>query len=167
MREYEHSRAISKTARNLTMTEEDLQGVSLDAISPPKRPASKEPDTAGSSVKSPAANLIEELSTSASICRVSDAKGPSVVQWRGEIAGLAPNCAYTCAFRGNDCSNNELVEIETLLFRENLPCSVSAVVGVLTLRTVISAVSTPPQPTYRPSSPTTTLKNSIGNAESK
>lgn len=32
---------------------------------------------------------------------------------------------------------------------------------------VISAVSTPPQPPYRPSSPTTTLKNSIVNAESK
>ena len=32
---------------------------------------------------------------------------------------------------------------------------------------VVSAISTPPQPPYRPSSPTTTLKNSITNAESK
>lgn len=32
---------------------------------------------------------------------------------------------------------------------------------------VVSSVSTPPQPSYRPSSPTTTLKNSIVNAEAK
>ena len=38
------------------------------------------------------------LWATATICRVSDAKGPNVVQWRGEISGLAPNCAYTCAF---------------------------------------------------------------------
>lgn len=31
----------------------------------------------------------------------------------------------------------------------------------------VPSVSTPPQPSYRPSSPTTTLKNSIANAESK
>ena len=37
--------------------------------------------------------------------------------------------------------------------------------GLLTL--AVSSVSTPPQPSYRPSSPTTTLKNSIVNAEAK
>lgn len=37
----------------------------------------------------------------------------------------------------------------------------------LTNRLAVSAVPTPPQPLYRPSSPSTTLKNSINNAEAK
>lgn len=123
MREYEHSRASSKTTRGLTMTEEDLQGVALDDglvwIT----------DVDSSSIKFAAGDLADEstalgsceagclegdmepfyvcvngaLWATATICRVSDSsKGPSMVQWRGEISGLAPNCAYTCSFVRSD-----------------------------------------------------------------
>lgn len=118
MREYEHSRAISKTARNLTMTEEDLQGVSLDdgLVWITDVDSSSIKFAAGDFTVDPAlsgsyeAERLEAdaepfyvcvngaLWATATICRVSDTKGPSVVQWRGEIAGLAPNCAYTCTF---------------------------------------------------------------------
>ncbi|KAJ5393325.1 uncharacterized protein N7487_010966 [Penicillium crustosum] len=174
MREYEHSRAASKTARNLTMTEEDLQGVSLDdgliwitdvdssSIKFAAGEFTDDPAVSGSFEAGRLGGDMEPfyvcvngaLWATASICRVSDAKGPSVVQWRGEIAGLAPNCAYTCAFVRSD-TDEEI-------------CAMSVKTPTTTdTEQVISAVSTPPQPTYRPSSPTTTLKNSISNAESK
>ncbi|KAJ5416055.1 hypothetical protein N7465_004750 [Penicillium sp. CMV-2018d] len=174
MREYEHSRAASKTARNLTMTEEDLQGVSLDdgliwitdvdssSIKFAAGEFTDDPAVSGSFEAGRLGGDMEPfyvcvngaLWATASICRVSDAKGPSVVQWRGEIAGLAPNCAYTCAFVRSD-TNEEI-------------CAMSVKTPTTTdTEQIISAVSTPPQPTYRPSSPTTTLKNSISNAESK
>lgn len=123
MREYEHSRALSKTTRGLSMTEEDLQGVSLDDglvwIT----------DVDSSSIKFAAGDLADEttaprsceagclegdmepfyvcvngaLWATATICRVSESlKGPCMVQWRGEISGLAPNCAYTCSFVRSD-----------------------------------------------------------------
>lgn len=194
MREYEHSRALSKTARGLAMTEEDLQGVSLDDglvwIT----------DVDSSSIKFAAGDLADEstppnscesgrivgdmepfyvcvngaLWATATICRVSDSsKGPSMVQWRGEISGLAPNCAYTCSFVRSDTDeeicvmsvktpatpDTEQGECRVHLF-EKWPLTSCAKVA-------ISATSTPPQPTYRPSSPTTTLKNSIINAEAK
>ncbi|KAJ9487498.1 hypothetical protein VN97_g5808 [Penicillium thymicola] len=174
MREYEHSRAASKTARNLTMTEEDLQGVSLDdgliwitdvdssSIKFAAGEFTDDPAVSGSFEAGRLGGDMEPfyvcvngaLWATASICRVSDAKGPSVVQWRGEIAGLAPNCAYTCAFVRSD-TDEEI-------------CAMSVKTPTTTdTEQIISAVSTPPQPTYRPSSPTTTLKNSISNAESK
>lgn len=119
MREYEHSRASSKTTRGLTMTEEDLQGISLEDglvwIT----------EVDSSSIKFAAGDLSEDSSceanrlegdmepfyvcvngahwATASIIRVSDSsKGPSMVQWRGDISGLAPNCAYTCSFVRSD-----------------------------------------------------------------
>ncbi|KAJ5823524.1 hypothetical protein N7447_005864 [Penicillium robsamsonii] len=174
MREYEHSRAVSKTARNLTMTEEDLQGVSLDdgliwitdvdssSIKFAAGEFTDDPAVSGSFEAGRLGGDMEPfyvcvngaLWATASICRVSDAKGPSVVQWRGEIAGLAPNCAYTCAFVRSDTDE------EICVMSVKTPTTTDT-------EQVISTVSTPPQPTYRPSSPTTTLKNSISNAESK
>ncbi|EKV14167.1 Ubiquitination network signaling protein, putative [Penicillium digitatum Pd1] len=174
MREYEHSRAASKTARNLTMTEEDLQGVSLDdgliwitdmdssSIKFAAGEFTDDPPVSGSFEAGRLGGDMEPfyvcvngaLWATASICRVSDAKGPSVVQWRGEIAGLAPNCAYTCAFVRSDTDE------EICVMSVKTPATTDT-------EQVVSTVSTPPQPTYRPSSPTTTLKNSISNAESK
>ncbi|KAJ6162831.1 hypothetical protein N7497_002810 [Penicillium chrysogenum] len=160
--------------RNLTMTEEDLQGVSLDdgliwitdvdssSIKFAAGDFTDDPAVSGSFEAGRLGGDMEPfyvcvngaLWATASICRVSDAKGPSVVQWRGEIAGLAPNCAYTCAFVRSDTDE------EICVMSVKTPTTADT-------EQVISAVSTPPQPTYRPSSPTTTLKNSIGNAESK
>lgn len=106
------------------MTEEDLQGVSLDDglvwIT----------DVDSSSIKFAAGDLVSEdagvsgscesgrlgedmepfyvcvngaLWATVTICKVQDvAKGSSVVHWRGEISGLAPNCAYTCSFLRSD-----------------------------------------------------------------
>ncbi|KAJ6099679.1 hypothetical protein N7467_001214 [Penicillium canescens] len=174
MREYEHSRAISKTARNLTMTEEDLQGASHDdglvwitdvdssSIKYAAGEFTDDPTVSGSYEAGRLEGDVEPfyvcvngaLWATATIYRVSDAKGPNVVQWRGEISGLAPNCAYTCAFvRSNTDEEICVMSVKT-------PATADT-------EQVISAVSTPPQPPYRPSSPTTTLKNSIVNAESK
>ncbi|CAG8324651.1 unnamed protein product [Penicillium salamii] len=194
MREYEHSRAVSKTARNLTMTEEDLQGVSLDdgLVWITDVDSSSIKFAAGEFTDDPAVSGSYEsgrlegdaepfyvcvngaLWATATICRVSDAKGPSVVQWRGEIAGLAPNCAYTCAFVRVD--NDEEICVmsvktpataDTEQGKSAPPRYCLSFLGHGSYGTVISTISTPPQPLYRPSSPTTTLKNSIVNAESK
>ncbi|KAE8351926.1 putative ubiquitination network signaling protein acrB [Aspergillus coremiiformis] len=176
MREYEHSRALSKIARGLSMTEEDLQGVSLDDglvwIT----------DVDSSSIKFAAGDLVSDdtgistacetgqlgedtepfyvcvngaLWATATICKVQDApKSSSAVHWRGEISGLAPNCAYTCSFVRSD------TEEEICVMSVKTPVANDA-------EQVASSVATPPQPSYRPSSPTTTLRNSIVNAELK
>lgn len=192
MREYEHSRASSKTTCGITMTEEDLQGVSLDDglvwIT----------DVDSSSIKFAAGDLSDDGSSevgrlegdvepfyvcvngalwaTAAIVRVSDSsKGPSMVQWRGEISGLAPNCAYTCSFVRSD-TDEEIcvmsVKTPATADAEQGKSPLEAVENLesymnLTNQLAVSAVPTPPQPLYRPSSPSTTLKNSINNAEAK
>ncbi|OQD74674.1 hypothetical protein PENDEC_c010G02666 [Penicillium decumbens] len=194
MREYEHSRALSKTARGFTLTEEDLQGASLDDglvwIT----------DVDSSTIKFAAGDLSDEsmvpssceasrlegemepfyvcvngaLWATVTICRVSDSsKGPSMVHWQGEISGLAPNCAYTCSFVRSD-TDEEFCAMSVRTPATNdteqgefLPGLRSIMAISLIDQVAVSAVSTPPQPPYRPSSPTTTLKNSIINAESK
>lgn len=123
MREYEHSRASSKTTRGLTMTEEDLQGVSLDdglvwitdvdssSIKFAAGDFADDPTLSGSCEAGCLEGEMEPfyvcvngaLWATATICRVSDTpKGSSIVHWRGEISGLAPNCAYTCSFVRSD-----------------------------------------------------------------
>ncbi|KAE8148301.1 hypothetical protein BDV25DRAFT_158585, partial [Aspergillus avenaceus] len=177
MREYEHSRALSKTARGLTMTEEDLQGVSLDdglvwithVDSSSIKFAAGEfvsSDDPGGSGPCEGGRLGEEIEpfyvcvngalwATVAICKVQDeSKAPSTVHWRGEISGLAPNCAYTCSFVRSD------TEEEICVMSVKTPPANDA-------EQVVSSISTPPQPSYRPSSPTTTLKNSIVNAELK
>lgn len=121
MREYEHSRVLSKTGRGLT--EDDLQGVSLDDGSVWIT------DVDSSTIKFAAGDLADDSVTpsscdgdhidsefepfyvcvngalwaTATICRASDSsKGSSIVHWKGEISGLAPNCAYTCSFVRSD-----------------------------------------------------------------
>ncbi|KAJ5949526.1 hypothetical protein N7454_001110 [Penicillium verhagenii] len=174
MREYEHSRASSKTTCGLTMTEEDLQGVSLDDglvwVT----------DVDSSSIKFAAGDLSEDSTTgssseagrlegdvepfyvcvngalwaTATIVRVSDSSKGSMVQWRGEVCGLAPNCAYTCSFVRSDTDE------EICVMSVKTPATADT-------EQTVSAIPTPPQPLYRPSSPSTTLKNSINNAEAK
>ncbi|KAJ5082723.1 hypothetical protein N7532_011766 [Penicillium argentinense] len=175
MREYEHSRASSKATRGLTMAEDDLQGFSLDdglvLIT----------DVDSSSIKFAAGDLVDDsvapgscevnrldgqmepfyvcvngaLWATATIYKVKDSsKGQNTVQWRGEISGLAPNCAYTCSFVR--CDTGE----EICAMSVKTPAAADT-------EQAVSTVPTPPQPPYRPSSPTTTLKNSIINAEAK
>ena len=123
MREYEHSRALSKTPRGLTLTEEDLQGASLDdgliwitdvdsstikfaagdLSDDSAVPSSCEPSQLEGEMEPFYICVNGALWATATICRVSDSlKEPSVVHWRGEISGLAPNCAYTCSFVRSD-----------------------------------------------------------------
>ncbi|KAJ5744460.1 Ubiquitination network signaling protein [Penicillium manginii] len=194
MREYEHSRASSKTTRGLTMTEDDLQGVSLDDglvwIT----------DVDSATIKFAAGDLVDDtavlsscgngqldgdmepfyvcvngaLWATATICKVSESSnGPSMVQWRGEISGLAPNCAYTCSFVRSD-TDEEICAMsvktpaaddteQSEFTRHNYPIPDQSLTNIV----AVSVVPAPPQPPYRPSSPTTTLKNSIINAEAK
>ncbi|CAL5874564.1 uncharacterized protein PFLUO_LOCUS8860 [Penicillium psychrofluorescens] len=176
MREYEHSRTLSKTTRGNTMTEEDLQGISLDdglvwitdvdsssikfaagdlAIDDPTVSGTCETGHLEGEMEPFYVCVNGALWATATLCRVSDTtKGAGVVQWRGEISGLAPNCAYTCSFIRSD--TNE--EICVMSVKTPAPADTEQ---------VVSAIPTPLQPPYRPSSPTTTLRNSIVNAEAK
>ncbi|KAL4973684.1 Ubiquitination network signaling protein acrB [Aspergillus desertorum] len=176
MREYEHSRTLSKTTRGLATTEDDLQGVSLDDglvwIT----------HVDSSTIKFAAGNFASSDDHSASgafeagrvssedpepfyvcvngapwatavITKEHDSKASNTIYWRGEISGLAPNCAYTCSFVKSDT--------------EEEICAMSVKTPPADDAEQANSVPTPPQPSYRPSSPTTTLKNSIINAEAK
>ena len=75
-------------------------------------------------------------------------------QWSGEISGLAPNCTYTCSFipwnRDHEFAS---VMVKTPAMDDSdIPTSLAPAPG---------------RQSTRPSSPTTTLKNSISTAESK
>lgn len=126
MREYEHSRAMSKTMRGATMTEEDLQGVSLDdglvwitdvdsssiryaagdfaSADDPSMSGSCETGRLGNEELEPFYVCVNgALWATATVFKVDDASnGSNTVHWRGEISGLAPNCAYTCSFIRSD-----------------------------------------------------------------
>lgn len=177
MREYEHSRAVSKTTRGLPMTEDDLQGITLDdglvwitsvdsstikfaagdlAIAEDNSTRCDDGQLESNEVEPFYVCVNGALWATTNMCKVTDGpKGTSAVQWRGEISGLAPNCAYTCSFVRND--NDE--EICSL--------SVKTPAAPDTDQNTISMMPTPPRPFHRPSSPTTTLRNSIANAEAK
>ncbi|PTU18421.1 hypothetical protein P175DRAFT_0485992 [Aspergillus ochraceoroseus IBT 24754] len=177
MREYEHSRALSKTTRGSTMTEEDLQGVSLEdglvwitevgssTIQFAAGDFTSMDDSALSGSCEAGGLKTEDadpfyvcvngaLWATAALCKVQESsKGSNTVYWRGEISGLAPNCAYTCSFLRSD-TDEEV-------------CAMSVKTPPANDAEQATSVPTPPQPSYRPSSPTTTLKNSIINAEVK
>jgi ubiquitination network signaling protein AcrB len=178
MREYEHSRAVSKTTRGLPMTEDDLQGITLDDglvwitsvdSSTIKFAAGDVATTDDATTSSSTVCEDGDLGSepfyvcvngaswaTVSMTKVTDGpKTSSTVQWRGEISGLAPNCAYTCSFVRND--SDELI------------CSLSVKTPSApdADQSTVSIMPTPPRPFHRPSSPTTTLRNSIANAESK
>lgn len=126
MREYEHSRAMSKTTRGLPMTEDDLQGVTLDdgliwithvdsssikfaagdfaSADDPTTSGACEAGRAGGEYMEPFYVCVNGAHwATATICRVNEGpRNSNAVQWRGEISGLAPNCAYTCSFIRSD-----------------------------------------------------------------
>ncbi|KAL6236218.1 Ubiquitination network signaling protein acrB [Aspergillus navahoensis] len=177
MREFEHSRALSKTTRGLATTEDDLQGVSLDdglvwityvdssTIKFAAGDFASSDDHSASGACETGRVSSEDTEpfyvcvngapwATAVITKEHDpSKAPNTIYWRGEISGLAPNCAYTCSFVKSDT----LEEI----------CAMSVKTPPANDAEQANSVPTPPQPSYRPSSPTTTLKNSIINAEAK
>ncbi|KAL5044762.1 Ubiquitination network signaling protein acrB [Aspergillus fruticulosus] len=177
MREYEHSRALSKTTRGLATTEDDLQGVSLDDglvwityvdSSTIKFAAGDfaSSDDHSASGTCEAGRVSSEDTEPFYVCvngapwatavitkEHDPSKASNTIYWRGEISGLAPNCAYTCSFVKSD-TDEEI-------------CAMSVKTPPANDAEQANSVPTPPQPSYRPSSPTTTLKNSIINAEAK
>lgn len=76
----------------------------------------------------------------------------SQLQFHGSISGLAPNCTYTCSFcRSDDDDEFACVMVRTpALLDKDLPSSL---------------LPAPARQSTRPSSPTTTLKNSIASAD--
>lgn len=127
MREYEHSRVMSRTTRGAAaMTEEDLQGVSLDdglvwitdvdsssiRYAAGDFASADDPTLSGACEAGRLRNEEMEpfyvcvngaLWATATVCKVDEATpGSNTVHWRGEISGLAPNCAYTCSFVRSD-----------------------------------------------------------------
>jgi hypothetical protein len=88
-------------------------------------------------------------------CSKDDAsKTDGTGRWIGEILGLAPNCTYTCTFvRAEDDEEFSCITVKT---------------PALTDRDYPGSLAAPPlRQTLGPSSPTTTIKNSIQNAEAK
>jgi hypothetical protein len=196
MREHEHSGAISKTTRGLPMTEDDLQGITLDdgliwitsvdssiirfaaadlaSMEEMTSSADDENGHMGNDEMEPFYICVNgALWATATISReTSGPKGPSSVQWRGEISGLAPNCAYTCSFVRSDTDE----EICTLTVKTSVApdADQGRHASLLShsqyadgIAGAVPAVATPPRPFHRPSSPSTTLKNSIINADAK
>ncbi|KAL5340807.1 hypothetical protein BJX70DRAFT_95024 [Aspergillus crustosus] len=177
MREYEHSRALSKTTRGFTTTEDELQGATLDdglvwvteldssTIKFAAGDFASAGDISGSGACEGGHLGTEDTEpfyvcvngapwATVTITKEQDtSKGSNNIYWRGDISGLAPNCAYTCSFVKND-TDEEL-------------CVMSVKTPPANDAEQANSVPTPPQPSYRPSSPTTTLKNSIINAEAK
>ncbi|OJD14696.1 hypothetical protein AJ78_04987 [Emergomyces pasteurianus Ep9510] len=81
---------------------------------------------------------------------------PSLVCWGGEISGLAPDCAYTCSFiRWDTDETISVMSVKT----PPTPDTDQAL--------SVPNISPSPRQSLRPSSPTTTIKNSIANAEAK
>ena len=75
-------------------------------------------------------------------------------QWTGQISGLAPNCTYTCSFvRYDDDQEFDAVMVKTPSLLEGEQPSLFA--------------PRSPRHSLRPSSPTTTIRNSIQSAEAK
>lgn len=72
--------------------------------------------------------------------------------WKGEISGLAPNCTYTCSFVGKDDHQIATIMVKTpALDKDQVP-----------------SLSSPPfRSSQRPSSPTTTIRQSIATSEAK
>ena len=75
-------------------------------------------------------------------------------QFTGEISGLAPNCTYTCSFNSwsKDLEFASVMVKTPALEDSDVPASLAPTTG---------------HQSTRPSSPTTTLKNSISSAEAK
>lgn len=73
--------------------------------------------------------------------------------WNGEISGLAPNCTYTCTFLRGDDQEIAVVMVKTPALLDK------------------DQISTLPSPSFRhtqrPSSPTSTIRQSIATTEAK
>lgn len=201
MREYEHSRATNRATRLQPISEEDLQGASLDdgliwitevdgssiqfAASDFYSYPSEDPPVSGMYEDGPLSHDDMEPFfvcvngahwATATIYKVHEDLGePGAVQWRGEISGLAPNCTYTCSFLRRD--NQE--EISTVSVKTPPAPDTEQGRGSNTRLVAssghvsngpdiaISSMSASPRPSLRPSSPTSTMRNSIANAEIK
>lgn len=92
--------------------------------------------------------------TSTSISTARTAKPGTI--WNGEISGLAPNCTYTCSFIGDDDQEIAVITVKTpaLLDKDQMSS--------------LSSLSSPSfRPCQRPSSPSTTIRQSIVTTEAK
>ncbi|KAI5286760.1 hypothetical protein KEM52_001873, partial [Ascosphaera acerosa] len=73
---------------------------------------------------------------------------PTLVRWRGEISGLAPDCTYSCSFVRKDTGAQvSVMSVKTARKPESAAFP--------------SSLNNPPRPSLRPSSPLTTMKNSV------
>jgi ubiquitination network signaling protein AcrB len=74
----------------------------------------------------------------------------------GEISGLAPNCTYTCSFVRDDGRGIAIITVKTPVLSDKDQIS------------SLASLSSPPfHHSQRPSSPTTTLRQSIATTEAK
>lgn len=167
LREVEHSKALPTIANNqgtpfetvqrglIWITHVDPSSISFEAA---YIPSMEQPhDSASNAENKPfyvRINGAKWHSVNLDAVDHSSAPEGSAAQWSGTISGLAPNCTYTCSFIRTDGEEEfASVMVKTpILLDKDLPASMSPV---------------PVRQTTRPSSPTTTLKNSISTAEAK
>ncbi|KAK3079260.1 hypothetical protein LTS18_005318 [Coniosporium uncinatum] len=108
--------------------------------------------------------------SSTRICEVGAVGERGTVAWTGEIFGLTPLSSYLCEFIRT--SNDEVIYSASLI-TEPAPCTDQGKLRIASFQeefiylTAITAtaISAPTHQTLRPSSPTTTLRNSIAAAE--
>ncbi|OAL70616.1 ubiquitination network signaling protein [Trichophyton violaceum] len=172
-REYERSRNGNWYSPNAPTSEDDLDGVSPDnafiwitgvdtsTIEFAANDFNISEDAVAEGAAYGAAGPFYVLVNGAhwapvSLSKVTDSsKDSPIAHWRGEISGLAPDCTYTCSFVCVD-TNEEVCVV-----------SVKTPSAPVTDQVVTPPVALSPQQSLRPSSPSTTIKNSIVNAEAK
>ncbi|DAA76124.1 TPA_exp: Uncharacterized protein A8136_1161 [Trichophyton benhamiae CBS 112371] len=172
-REYERSRNGNWYSPNAPTSEDDLDGVSPDnafiwitgvdtsTIEFAANDFNISEDAVAEGAAYGAAGPFYVLVNGAhwapvSLSKVTDSsKDSPIAHWRGEISGLAPDCTYTCSFVCVD-TNEEVCVV-----------SVKTPSAPVTDQVITPPVAVSPQQSLRPSSPSTTIKNSIVNAEAK
>ncbi|KAI1627438.1 hypothetical protein EDD37DRAFT_622302 [Exophiala viscosa] len=165
IREVEHNKALPTVANNQGTPFEPAHRDLVWVTNVDPSSISFETSYAGSTEEGPDAGSSSE--TKPFYVRINGAKWHSVTlealenasqtesssaQWSGTISGLAPNCTYTCTFiraDGDEEYASVMVRTPMLLDKD--------VSGAM--------VPLPVRQSTRPSSPTTTLKNSIATAE--
>jgi ubiquitination network signaling protein AcrB len=91
-----------------------------------------------------------------STCISSSHRDQSGTTWTGEISGLAPNCTYTCSFHRDDDQDITAIMVKTPALLDKDQTS------------SLSSLSSPSfRHSQRPSSPTTTIRQSIATTEAK
>ena len=167
MRELEHNRGLPNVASTQSgpfdnahdtvwITGVDPSSIQFETTFAPKTTSSDQDPDATDASKTFYVRINGARWHSVSIEPMQNSSMPenTPVHWLGEVSGLAPNCTYTCSF----LSWHEDLQFASVMVKT--PALEDSDVPT-------SFTPTPGRQSTRPSSPTSTLKNSISSAETK